>query len=113
MLRYVGTGLIRGYQRHLSPRKGYRCAYGVLHGSGTCSSVGLEIMRSQGVLAFLRLMPLQFDTCRTAVATLKLQSEQDKHRKKKDEDGMDCSDFDAPQCAQCMEIADCEFASCD
>ena len=98
MLRYVGAGLIRVYQRYLSPRKGYRCAYGVLHGSGTCSSVGLEIMRSHGALAFLRLMPLQSDACRTAVATMQLQSEQDKRRKKKDEDGMDCSAFDAPRC---------------
>jgi len=121
MLRYVGAGLIRGYQRYLSPRKGYRCAYGVLHGNGTCSSVGLEIMRSQGVFAFLRLMPLQFDACRAAVAMLQQQSEEEKQRRKKrgamtgwsgcdSSDGFSCVDIG--QC-EAVECSDCEFGSCD
>ncbi|HEY8026498.1 MAG TPA: membrane protein insertion efficiency factor YidD [Burkholderiaceae bacterium] len=132
MLRYVGVGLIRGYQRYLSPRKGYRCAYGVLHGSGTCSSVGLDIMRDRGVLAFLRLMPLQFDACRAAVTTLQRQSEEEKRRRNKAaEDGKrnsqsgcsgadwsDCDSGDTFTCGEigeceALECGECEFGSCD
>lgn len=66
----VGVALIEAYQRHLSPRKGFRCAYGVMHGNGTCSSIGKRIMRDQGILKFLQLMPRQFAACRTAAITL-------------------------------------------
>lgn len=77
MLRIAGAALIRAYQRHLSPRKGYRCAYGVLHGAGTCSSIGLDIMEQQGFWAFWRKMPLQFEACK--VEALSLREEREKH----------------------------------
>ena len=83
MLRYAGAALIRVYQRYLSPRKGYRCAYGVLHGAGTCSSIGLSIMEQQGFWAFWRKMPLQFKACRAAAAELEEESEEQKKKRKK------------------------------
>ncbi|HEX7642136.1 MAG TPA: membrane protein insertion efficiency factor YidD [Burkholderiaceae bacterium] len=75
MLEVAGAALIRVYQRHLSPRKGYRCAYGVLHGAGTCSSIGLAIMEQQGFWAFWRQMPLQFDACKAAALSLREERE--------------------------------------
>jgi putative component of membrane protein insertase Oxa1/YidC/SpoIIIJ protein YidD len=111
MLRYAGAALIRVYQRYLSPRKGYRCAYGVLHGAGTCSYIGLGIMEQQGFWAFWRKMPLQFDACRAAASTLENESdEQKKARRKrlKDESRKrDCSRFD-----NCGGVDDCELP-CD
>ena len=42
MPRRVVDAAIAGYQRHLSPRKGYRCAYGEVHGDQTCSAAVRE-----------------------------------------------------------------------
>jgi len=68
----MGVALIAAYQRWLSPHKRFRCAYGALHGhgAGTCSSIGKRIMREQGMLKFLRLMPAQFGACKVAAWVL-------------------------------------------
>jgi len=69
----MGVAMIEAYQRHLSPRKGFRCAYGALHGTGTCSSIGKRFMREQGFLRFFKLMPMQFAACKVAATALNLQ----------------------------------------
>ena len=70
--RRVVDAAIDGYQRHLSPRKGYRCAYGALHGDETCSGAVRRIMRERGVRRGLRPTMLQFLACYQAAALLKL-----------------------------------------
>jgi putative component of membrane protein insertase Oxa1/YidC/SpoIIIJ protein YidD len=77
----VGVALIEAYQRHLSPRKGFRCAYGVLYDSGTCSSIGKQIMREGGIFSFLRLMPGQFSACKAAAVHLSAESEEERQRR--------------------------------
>ena len=112
----MGVALIEAYQRWLSPRKGFRCAYGVMHGDGTCSSVGKRIMRERGVFAFFRLMPKQFAACRTAAAALNNETEEERKRRhaqkrgwlqrKSSSDGDDC-DLD------CIPDIDCSGSDCD
>jgi len=126
MLRYARAALIRAYQRHLSARKGYRCAYGVLHGTGTCSSIGLDMMEQQGFWAFWRKMPLQFDACRAAAATLSEEyGEQREARRRRQAENKkrDCSDIDdcdspcgrgdSAWCEGECEWGEHEFGSCD
>jgi|GEM_PF-1472381 putative component of membrane protein insertase Oxa1/YidC/SpoIIIJ protein YidD len=119
MLKHAGAALIRVYQRQLSPRKGYRCAYGVLHESGTCSSIGLSIMEQQGFWAFWRKMPLQFEACRVAAATLEDQTEeQKKKRRKRLQDEYKKRDYSGIQNCNGMENCDLpcdlvDFAMCD
>jgi putative component of membrane protein insertase Oxa1/YidC/SpoIIIJ protein YidD len=108
----MGLALIEAYQRWLSPRKGFRCAYGVMHGTGTCSSIGKRIMRERGIFVFFRLMPDQFSACKAAAANLNNETEEERkrrreqkrgwlHRKVKNDDGdsncapdIDCSGCD-------------------
>lgn len=47
---------IRAYQRHLSPRKGFSCAYRVHTGCASCSQVGYRAIQRYGLpgLAVLR-----------------------------------------------------------
>lgn len=59
-------GLIRFYRRHLSHRKGYRCAWGQASGRDTCSGVGLRAVRRTGAWRGLLLMQRQFDRCTLA-----------------------------------------------
>jgi putative component of membrane protein insertase Oxa1/YidC/SpoIIIJ protein YidD len=129
MLHRVGAALIRAYQRYLSPRKGYRCAYGVLHGTGTCSSIGLDIMEQHGFWAFSRKMPLQFEACRAAAASLEEETEEQKKNRRKrlrdESKKRDCSRYndcdlacDLDDIWLCDGIGDlgcsgCEIASCD
>ena len=128
MLRIAGAALIRFYQRQLSPRKGYRCAYGVLHGTGTCSSIGLQIMEQQGFWAFWRKMPLQFEACRAAAINLDEDREARKRRARPNRnvsasDCMACGSnsgpcdaYDIALCegaGACMESDGFEIGACD
>ena len=72
MPRRVVDAAIAGYQRHLSPRKGYRCAYGEVHGDQTCSAAGRGSIRRHGVVRGLRPTVMQFVACYQAAALLKL-----------------------------------------
>lgn len=58
--------LIRLYQVHLSPIKGYSCAYGRLHGTHTCSSYGVKVVNRFGLINGGILIMRQFQRCREA-----------------------------------------------
>ncbi|MDO8270448.1 MAG: membrane protein insertion efficiency factor YidD [Gammaproteobacteria bacterium] len=56
--------LIQIYRKHLSPRKGYSCAYAVVHGPGkSCSDYGLRFYRRYGPVKATLLMRMQFNRC--------------------------------------------------
>lgn len=63
MLRLALIAAIRAYQRHLSPRKGYACAYRLVHGGSGCSGVGLRLVRRFGALAGLALLRQRLRLC--------------------------------------------------
>ena len=60
------------YQRTLSPRKGYRCAHGVLHGQDTCSAAVRRLVRERGVTRSIVPSMARFVVCYQAAALLKL-----------------------------------------
>lgn len=66
MNRNLGLAWIDLYQRHLSPWKGFRCAYAAYHQAPSCSHYGREILASQGYEAFFRLMVRRLRECRQA-----------------------------------------------
>lgn len=57
MLRPALLALIRLYQRHISPRKGFSCAYRVHTGGRSCSHFGARAIRRHG--AFTGLLALR------------------------------------------------------
>lgn len=63
---------IRAYQRHLSPRKGYLCAHGVLYGEDTCSEAIRHLVRERGVARSAAPTMARFLACYQAAALLKL-----------------------------------------
>jgi putative component of membrane protein insertase Oxa1/YidC/SpoIIIJ protein YidD len=67
-------GLIRFYQRHLSPRKGFSCAHLKLHGSTSCSGHFRQLLGEQGLSQALRLFPERLSDCRQAYLLLRMQS---------------------------------------
>ncbi|RKQ36257.1 membrane protein insertion efficiency factor YidD [Kocuria tytonis] len=62
--------LIRGYQRHLSPRKGYTCAHLVARGGQSCSAAVRGIIAQRGVIRGIVPTMLRFAACYRAALML-------------------------------------------
>lgn len=56
-------GAIRAYQRHLSPRKGFRCALRGATGGRSCSGYGYRAIARCGLRKGLRLLQRRLDAC--------------------------------------------------
>ena len=54
---------IRGYKRHLSPRKGFACAYRVHLGGCSCSTLGLRAISRHGAWRGLGVLRLRLQRC--------------------------------------------------
>lgn len=62
--------LIAGYQRWLSPYKGFRCAHAVLHGGTSCSQAVADIVAVHGLYHGRALIRTRMHACRAAAAEL-------------------------------------------
>lgn len=62
-LRYLALAAIRVYQRHVSPYKGYRCAYSVHKGRAGCSGLGYRAIQWKGLFAGLLILRRRFWLC--------------------------------------------------
>jgi putative component of membrane protein insertase Oxa1/YidC/SpoIIIJ protein YidD len=54
---------IRGYKRHLSPHKGFACAYRVHLGACSCSTLGLRAISRYGAWRGLGVLRLRLEQC--------------------------------------------------
>ncbi|MDX2215843.1 MAG: membrane protein insertion efficiency factor YidD [Oculatellaceae cyanobacterium bins.114] len=61
------------YRTHISPRKGFSCPHGVLHGDESCSDYIKRILTDHNLSTALRLAPQRFKACKAAAQTLKAQ----------------------------------------
>lgn len=121
MLNSLILGAIRFYRKHLSHRKGYRCAYGMATGRSTCSTVGLRAFRRAGAWRGLLLLNRQFDRCAMAREDL-LEADSGRYarlarpmgRRAAQAGVVDCGGCDAPGCdAPSCELPTCDVPSCD
>ncbi|MEQ8962685.1 MAG: membrane protein insertion efficiency factor YidD [Coleofasciculus sp. C2-GNP5-27] len=64
--RQIAIACIGGYQRYLSPHKGFACAYRRLHGGDSCSQYVKNLLTQQGVIATLNASRQRFQACRDA-----------------------------------------------
>ncbi len=71
MLSRLALAVVRFYRRHLSARKGYRCAWGVHTGISTCSTRGVRIFRRASFGKALALLRRQFDRCALSAQALR------------------------------------------
>jgi putative component of membrane protein insertase Oxa1/YidC/SpoIIIJ protein YidD len=72
---YLALQLIVGYQRYVSPYKGFRCAYAYGTGCASCSQLGFRAIRVRGVLDGTRLLFARFARCRDAHEALVQRAE--------------------------------------
>ena len=93
-----GTTLlaIAAYQRWLSPRKGFACAYRVRHGGTGCSGFTKHAIRARG-LAALPLIDARLRACRLAAMAASPEAEAGTaRRKEKWYERLDCG---VPDCS--------------
>lgn len=62
----LAIAAITGYQRYLSPHKGFRCAHRVLHQGESCSQYVKREVQEEGLLLALRQSRLRFAECKEA-----------------------------------------------
>lgn len=63
LMRLACLGAIRGYQRFVSPYKGFGCAYRLHTGRASCSVLGYRAVRRHGVLSGLALARRRMHLC--------------------------------------------------
>jgi putative component of membrane protein insertase Oxa1/YidC/SpoIIIJ protein YidD len=72
-LRSIAIFLISGYQRYLSPRKGYSCAHRVAHGGDSCSEYVKNALTDKSLFETTFLARQRFKECNVAYISLKNQ----------------------------------------
>ncbi|MFZ4875510.1 membrane protein insertion efficiency factor YidD [Janthinobacterium sp. Mn2066] len=63
--RGLALWVIRAYQRHLSPYKGFSCAYRVLTGRDSCSGYGYRAIARHGLITGWALLRRRLHACGT------------------------------------------------
>ena len=63
LARRLLLAAIRGYKRHLSPHKGFSCAYRVHEGCASCSTLGLRAISRYGAWRGLGVLRLRLQQC--------------------------------------------------
>lgn len=71
ILAHLTVGMIRIYQRHLSPIKGFSCAHRLRHGGLSCSEFGRQAFESEGMAGGWRSLRGRFKECRAAAIALR------------------------------------------
>ncbi|MBE9029432.1 membrane protein insertion efficiency factor YidD [filamentous cyanobacterium LEGE 11480] len=62
---------VRKYQKHLSPRKGFSCAYTKLHGGPSCSAYFRELLSTKGFTQAIQPFQQRLQECHQANLTIR------------------------------------------
>ena len=97
MLEKSALALIWGYQRYLSPRKGYACAYRVVHGGTGCSGFAKYAHVQHGFWKAMPLIRKRFADCKQAAQNMSVTDQgngppnRPRKRRRRWSDYCDCS----------------------
>ena len=94
MIARVALFGIYGYQRWLSPRKDYRCAYSVRHGGTGCSGCAKHAIRDHGFFTAIPLIKQRFADCKLAAqafAAERAETEEERKKRRKERRRKTCS----------------------
>lgn len=107
LLRDLALRAIRLYQRYLSPRKGFACAYRACTGGASCSELGFRAIRRYGLRGGLRVLDARLERCRQAASLQCRRTAWPRAQAGDCDCDLPCSPFDA------CDFASCDDASCD
>lgn len=112
------------YQKHLSPRKGFRCAHSLEHGGPGCSGAVLQILETHGFYRGFRQIGERFISCEESAQQRKDREKKEQKQKKQPVGGgggdssskacgfegldsaLDCGTADCtPDCGDCGSLS--------
>ena len=85
--RTIAVNCIEGYQRYISPYKGFCCAHRAVHDGASCSEWAKRAVNKVGVWGAFPLIIRRFKACQAAYKSLVQQStstEEGNEKEKKD-----------------------------
>ena len=71
VMRGLAVTAISGYQKFISPRKGFSCAHRVLYGCESCSQYFKQVVAEEGIATAIANARGRFQECREANEILK------------------------------------------
>jgi putative component of membrane protein insertase Oxa1/YidC/SpoIIIJ protein YidD len=101
--------LIRAYQRHLSPLKGYRCAHRARTGRASCSEFARRAIARRGVVRGLVLLRLRLRACTASAAVLASGSGGDDGRREKARSLLSAPGVECAECCVEGAISSCSL----
>lgn len=115
----IFLALVQMYQKHVSPHKGFRCAYRVCCGGSGCSGLGKRAVRRYGLLKGLVVTKARLFQCAKVAKEIDATNRIMKHAARMSRFGVlgqrgDCDvglDCDTPDC-ECPDL-NCPDLSCD
>lgn len=117
-VRQTAAGAIAGYQKYISPYKGFSCAYRVLHRGESCSQYAKRMILAEGISNALPAIRRRFQACKTANERLRLvrasfyslenSSERDRQRKERSQNSgvWSCDPATADCCTGSVDCCD-------
>jgi|WetSurMetagenome_2_1015567.scaffolds.fasta_scaffold07221_3 uncharacterized protein len=100
MLRKLLIGVVKCYQRFISPHKGFRCAYAVYHQTDSCSVAAINILQqNQNISESIQDIRSRLESCRQANVALQILKEKEKQRK-------------SNSCSNSLQSVDCIGNAC-
>ncbi|OCQ97020.1 hypothetical protein BCD64_15650 [Nostoc sp. MBR 210] len=138
--RQVSVSVITGYQKHISPHKGFACAHRILYGGESCSQYIKRVIAQEGLrMAFIKSRQ-RFQDCKQANLILRSQLDDSEDAESEDEantqqpkkdngsnncqsSNTSCSSNDSAYCVDCADLScncadmanilsDCDFFHC-
>lgn len=101
---------IDGYQRWISPYKGFRCAHNVLHSRGGCSDFGKRAFTRHPAPMAWQLLRRRFAECRAALIVLSTETPEERRRRRQEAATSYCDGvLDGADCFSCDGIGSCDI----
>ena len=85
--RTIAVNCIEGYQRYISPYKGFCCAHRAVHDGASCSEWAKRAIKKVGVYSAFPLIIRRLKACNTSYQALKqlgMSSDEGNEKEKKD-----------------------------
>lgn len=101
-MKAIALFAIKAYQRYISPRKGFCCAYRVHTGYRSCSVLGYRAIRRYGVASGIAVLQKRFKRCSAAHQQHQISNHSPRLRHR-NQSGFcdvpcDCPSIDIPSC---------------
>ncbi|MBE9118480.1 membrane protein insertion efficiency factor YidD [Lusitaniella coriacea LEGE 07157] len=101
----VAIAAISGYQRYLSPHKGFSCAHRIVYGGDSCSQYVKRAIARQGLIAAIPLSQQRFADCKASHEVFKEKQKTSHRRRRHLCSSSDCA---TPCCEAIPEFLDFE-----